>query len=90
MSETPRTDACEAVCLHVGAGDLYEAMDELVLLSRTLERELAASEARERALKEALTRIRDARRNPEVALTDMSRAGMRELAGATLAAQEKP
>jgi regulator of replication initiation timing len=48
VSDTPRTDAVEAVCLFVGVGDIDGAVDELVEHARTLERENAQ-------LREALT-----------------------------------
>jgi hypothetical protein len=41
VSDTPRTDAVEAVCLFVGVGDIDGAVDELVEHARTLERENA-------------------------------------------------
>ena len=47
--------------------------------------ELDAANERAERYREALESIMHARRNPNVALTNMSRAGMREVAGAALA-----
>jgi regulator of replication initiation timing len=54
VSDTPRTDAVEAVCLFVGVGDIDGAVDELVEHARTLERENA--QLRE-ALRELVTTV---------------------------------
>ena len=83
---TPMTDA--AFAKHCESPAL--CIDELLRCSSNLERIAAEAVG-------ALKLIMHARRNPDIALTDMSRAGMRELAGEALSrikaagyVQEKP